>query len=82
MKASFKSRDFFFRPTALGAAFAALGVQDVPLLREAKREGLFRAKTDRYNEEPSVVISPIPANIVPPREQWKSASRRQVASAA
>jgi hypothetical protein len=72
MKKSFKSRDFFFRPTAIGAAFMALGATEVPMVREAKRSGLLRAKTDTFNREPSVVIEPIPADVRPAKTEWKS----------
>lgn len=54
---TFKSRDFSFRPTTLSEAMQKAGLIDTPhLVREAKREGTVRAKTDRFNNQPSVHI--------------------------
>lgn len=62
MKKKFNSKDWTFRPTSLGAAMQKAGLIDTPsLVREAKQEGLLRAKTDKENIEPSVHIVPLAA---------------------
>ncbi len=37
-KGKFRSNDYIFHPTTMGAAFSALGVADVPLKRTARME--------------------------------------------
>jgi hypothetical protein len=77
MKNTFKSRDFGFRPTTLSAAMLAAGLIEQPhLVREAKREGLLRARHDRFNREPSVAIPNINADVRPASKVWKSNNRK------
>ena len=72
MKSKFCSRDYGFRPTTLSAALMKAGLIEQPhLVREAKNEGLLRARTDDFNDEASVPI-PLHADVRPPRETWKS----------
>lgn len=51
----FKSQNYLFRPTTLGAALVNAGlVKDSPhLVREAKNEGLLRQRRDSFNDLPS-----------------------------
>lgn len=83
MKNSFKSRDFFFRPTALSLALVAAGVAGAEsfTVREPRREGLLRAKTDRFNNQASVRIAPIPSDVRPMSDSWKSSHKRMAAIA-
>jgi hypothetical protein len=76
-KAKFHTRDHAFRPTALSLALVAAGMTtDLHLVREPKREGLLRAKTDKFNIEPSVRIAPLQSDIRPDKRTWKSQTRK------
>lgn len=56
MNKGFKSSNYIFRQTALGQAFANLGVTNVPLVRDACIDGLLRDKNDSKNIRPSRAV--------------------------
>ena len=52
----FKSDNYIFRTTPLADALVAAGLAKPQMIREAKREGVLRQRSDSFNQLPSVRI--------------------------